>query len=109
MRLESWKMCYSLVHAAQHRCKELRMKNRKSIDSAFFLGDEKRPEEYIEGADTGVTRESFEQAFRTFFKESFDKTDPAQNLLRQLTPEQIDGLFTIAHTYLREPDQTPTT
>jgi hypothetical protein len=102
-------MCYSLVHAAQHRCKELRMKNRKSIDSAFFLGDEKRPEEYIEGADTGVTRESFEQAFRTFFKESFDKTDPAQNLLRQLTPEQMDGFFTIADSYLRERVGTPTT
>jgi hypothetical protein len=85
------------------------MKNSKTADSAFFLGDEKRPEEYIEAADTGVTRESFEQAFRRLFEESFAKTDPAQNLLRQLTPEQMDDFFTIADSYLRERAGTPTT
>ena len=83
------------------------MKNRNMTDSAFFLGDEKRPEEYIEAADTGVTRTSFEQAFRKFFIDVLDPGDPAMDI--RLTPEKMDGFFTIADSYLRERAGTPTT
>lgn len=83
------------------------MKKQNQTDSAFFLGDEKRPEEYIEAAKTGVTRESFESAARKFFRERFDQSDPAQALLGQLTAAQMDGFFKIADNYLRELTGSP--
>ena len=85
------------------------MKKRDQMESAFFLGDEKRADEDIEEAQTRVTRQLFEQGFRGLFQKLFDQSDPAQKLLAQLSPEQMDGFFIIADRYLRELAGTPKT
>jgi hypothetical protein len=85
------------------------MKKRIQTEDAFFLGDEERPDESIENAQTGVTRQSFEQRFRRFFTEGFDKSDPCHKLLGKIIRKQMDGFFTIADTFTRELAGTPGT
>lgn len=55
--------------------------------------DKRSPDECIENASTGVTRESFEKAFREF--------GPAQPLLALIDKNAMDQLFTIADEHLR--------
>jgi hypothetical protein len=54
--------------------------------------DERNPDEYIEQVSTGVTRESFEKAFRSF--------GPVQHLLPLIDKNAMDILFEIADHYL---------
>lgn len=72
------------------------MKQRApNTEEPFFLGNENQPEDCI---DTGITRESFERAFRKFLGHV---TDPDAQGLRVFT-EQMDGFFKIADAFLRE-------
>lgn len=58
-----------------------------------ILGNEKALLEYMEAVDTGVTRFSFAEAFRSF--------PPAKALQAQVDREAIDRLFAAADEYLR--------
>jgi len=56
-----------------------------------ITGNKKRPEQYVEEAKSGLTRESFAAAFRGF--------SPVQNI--RMSKDQMDGFFAIADDYLR--------
>src|ERR1035437_1943634 len=95
----------ALSSTADSRLTGQRMEDPKPTESVFFLGDEIQPEEDIETAETGVTRESFEQAFRTFLLGVLNPDDAAQDI--RLTQERSDAIFKIADSYLRELAGTP--
>ena len=54
--------------------------------------DKRSPDEYIETASTGVTRESFENGFRSF--------KPTERLIALIDQGAMDILFSIADDYL---------